>query len=417
MTYVRCLQGIGSGIEYPADQLMNLDPADGRPVQMLLDLERLAREQPRAAWYDPTRRDMWRFGALMALDVNDAHDAVHIVALGEGHTPLLHYGEHAVAQAAGFGLWIKDEGRAHRGYGANPTQSFKDRGMAMVVAMARRFGLKRLAVPTQGNAGDSLVRYALAGGLEVVVAMGDDTPMPILGQVAALSRLHPGRVQLELVQGTIREAAALLKAKYWSDGWFNVATFQEPGWRIEGKKSLGLELAEPRVGESRWSLPDVIVYPTGGGTGVLGMWKAFAELEALGLIGAQRPRMVCVQSEVTTPLVRAFDSGATDTEPYPPAGTTLSAGLNVPGGVGHCRVLQIIRESGGAAVAVSEVDTAAELTRLWRMRGDWISPEGAACIAALPQLLDRELVRAGERVVAVNTGSLEKYLPNLRHLL
>ncbi|WP_290590802.1 threonine synthase [Arenimonas sp. SCN 70-307] len=416
MGYLRCLRGIGSGIEYPLEPPMNLDPADGRPVQMVLDLERLAREKPGAAWYDPRRRDMWRFGALMPLDITDPTDAAHIVALGEGHTPLLDYADHPIARAAGLRLQLKDEGRAHPGYGANPTQSFKDRGMAMVVAMARRAGLRRLAVPTQGNAGDSLVRYGLAGGLDVVVAMPDDTPMPILGQVAAMTRLHPGRIHLELVKGTIREAAAKLKADYWPKGWFNCATFQEPGWRIEGKKTLGLELAEPPPGETRWSLPDAIVYPTGGGTGVLGMWKAFDELEALGLVDSRRPRMICVQSEVTTPLVRAFDEGADDTHALPQTGPTISTGLNVPAGVGQFRVLQIIRASGGAAVAVSEADTARELSTVWRERRHWISPEGAACLAALPQLLDRGLLNRGERVVAVNTGSLEKYLPDLRHL-
>jgi threonine synthase len=417
MGYLRCLQGIGSGIQYPADAPMNLDPADGRPVQMVLDIDRLKREQPHAGWYHPARKDLWRFGALMPLDVNDPADAAHIVALGEGHTPLLDYADHPVAKAAGLALQLKDEGQAWPGYGANPTQSFKDRGMAMVVAMARRYGLTRLAVPTQGNAGDSLVRYGLAGGLEVVVAMPDDTPMPILGQVAAMTRLYPGRVHLELVKGTIREAAALLKANYWNNGWFNVATFQEPGWRIEGKKTLGLEMAEPAPGQTRWSLPDAIVYPTGGGTGVLGMAKAFDELEALGLVDSRRPRMICVQSEVTTPLVRAFDEGADDTHALPQTGPTISTGLNVPAGVGQFRVLQIIRASGGAAVAVSEADTARELSAVWRERRHWISPEGAACLAALPQLLDRGLLKRGERVVAVNTGSLEKYLPNLRDLL
>ncbi len=417
MSFVRCLRGVASGIEYPADRLMNLDPADGRPVEMVLDIERLARERPEASWYRPGRPDMWRFGGLLGLDIDDPDDARHIVPLGEGATPLLDYGAHPVARAAGLRLELKDEGQPHPGFGANPTRSFKDRGMAMVVAQARRFGLRRLAVPTQGNAGDSLVRYALAGGIDVVVAMPEDTPMPILGQVAALAKQHPGRVVLELVQGTIREAAALLRETYWPDGWFNVATFQEPGWRIEGKKTLGLELAEPRAGSKQWRLPDAIVYPTGGGTGVLGMWKAFAELEALGLIDSRRPRMLCVQSEVTTPLVRAFDAGATDTQALPPAGATLAAGLNVPGGVGHARVLEIIRASGGAALAVAEADLAHELARVWRDERLWISPEGAACLAALPQLLDHGLVRAGERVVAVNTGSAEKYLPNLRHLL
>jgi threonine synthase len=416
MSYVRCLRGLASGIEYSADAPMNLDPADGRPVEMVLDLERLAFEQPAAAWYAPRRRDLWRFGALMALDIADPADARHIVALGEGHTPLLDYRDHPVAAAAGIALGVKEEGKAHPGWGANPTQSFKDRGMAMVAAQARRLGLTRLAVPTQGNAGDSLTHYALAGGLSVVVAMPADTPMPILGNVAAAAQRHPDRVRLELVGPTIREAGAYLKQHYIPQGYFSVATFQEPGWRIEGKKSLGLELAEPASGETRWSLPNAVIYPTGGGTGVLGMWKAWDELEALGLIDGRRPRMLCVQSEVTPPLVRAFDAGADDTTVVE-AGSTLSVGLNVPGGVGHFKVLQIIRASGGAAVAVSEADTARELQRVWRDKRWWLAPEGAACLAAMPQLLDRGLLKRGERVVAVNTGSAEKYLPALRHLL
>lgn len=415
MSYVRCLRGLVSGVEYSADVPMNLDPVDGRPVEMLLDLERLAHERPNAAWYRPQRRDLWKFGALLALDIDDPDDARHIVSLGEGATSLLDYRDHPIARAAGLDLRVKEEGKAYPGFGANPTQSFKDRGMAMVVAQARRLGLTRLAVPTQGNAGDSLTRYALAAGLDVVVAMPDDTPLPILGSVAAAARRFPERVQLELVGPTIREAGAYLKQHYVPQGYFSVATFQEPGWRIEGKKTLGLELAEPAPGETRWSLPDAVIYPTGGGTGVLGMWKAWDELEALGLIDARRPRMLCVQSAATAPLVQAFDAGADDTTPMK-AGETLAFGLNVPGGVGHFRVLQIVRASGGAAVAVDEADTVAELQRLWRERHEWIGPEGAACLAALPQLLDRGLLRRGERVVAVNTGSAEKYLPAVRHL-
>jgi threonine synthase len=416
MSYVRCLRGLASGTEYPADTPMNLDPVDGRPVEMVLDLERLRADHPDAGWYDPRRRDMWRFGALMALDIKNPQDAPHIVALGEGATPLIDYAHHPVARHAGLALQLKDEGKAHPGYGANPTQSFKDRGMAMVAAQARRLGLQRLAVPTQGNAGDSLVRYALAGGLSVVVAMPEDTPLPIRGSVAAAAHAHPDRVILELAGPTIRESGALLKERYVPQGWFSVATFQEPGWRIDGKKSLGLELAEPAAGSRRWALPDAVVYPTGGGTGVLGMWKAWDELQALGLIDARRPRMICVQSEVTAPLVRAFDDGAADTTPVT-AGQTLAVGLNVPGGVGHFRVLQIIRASGGGAVAVSEADISAEFASLWQAKPEWIGPEGAACLAALPQLLDRGLLRRGERVVVVNTGSAEKYLPQLRHLM
>jgi threonine synthase len=287
--------------------------------------------------------------------------------------------------------------------------------MAMTASMARWLGLDRLSVPTQGNAGDSLCCYAEAGGLSAVVAMPKDTPLPILGRVAALAKSSE-RFHLELVDGTIREAGELLKRDWIPKGWFSVATFQEPGWRIEGKKTLGLELAQPPVPGGRWSLPDVIVYPEGGGTGVLGMWKAFAELECLGLIGPERPRIVCVQAAPTQPVVHAFENGLDDTIPASP-GETLAFGLNVPGGVGHFRVLQIIRESGGVALAIPEEEIHSTLSSVWREKHWWICPEGAACLAAVPRLLDNGLIKAGDEVVAFNTGSLEKYLPDLRHLL
>ena len=409
------LECTGCHAEYPADTVMNLCPVDNRPVQAIIDLERLQAEQPDGSWYDPARRDMWRFGGLLALDINDPADRQHIVTLGEGATPELPFDDHPLARKVGFRLAVKDEGKAHPGYGANPTQSFKDRGMAMTASMAGKHGLTRLAVPTQGNAGDSLCRYAEAAGLSAVVAMPRNTPLPILGRVASLA-VGSERFHLELVDGSIREAGELLKKDWIPEGWFNVATFQEPGWRIEGKKTLGLELAEPAASDGRWSLPDVIVYPTGGGTGVLGMWKAFDELETLGLIGAERPRIVCVQAEPTQPLVHAFDAGLRDTVPAD-AGDTLAYGLNVPGGVGHFRVLDIVRASGGTAIAVPEADIHATLSSVWQEKRWWICPEGAACLAALPRLIDERLIQKGDRVVACNTGSLEKYLPDLRHLL
>ena len=287
--------------------------------------------------------------------------------------------------------------------------------MVMAVSMARRFGLGKLVVPTQGNAGDSLLEYALAAGIEAAVIMPNDTPMPILGRAAALARLSP-KIGLELVAGTIREAGARMRERYLPEGYFNVATFQEPGWRIEGKKTLGLELAEPAPGDARWRVPDAIVYPTGGGTGVLGMWKAFAELQALGLIGAERPRMICVQAAATTPIVDAWARGDADTKAAA-AGKTLCYGLNVPGGVGHFKVLEVIRASGGCAIAVPEEQMERALSFVWREKHWWISPEGAACLAALEPLAEQGAVRSGERVVVVNTGSLEKYLPELRRLL
>jgi threonine synthase len=415
MSYVRCLRGLGSGREYPADRLMNLDPVDNRPVEMVLDLERLRKEQSELRWYHPQRRDLWRFGALLPLDIANPDDRQHIVTLGEGHTPLREYPDHPLARKVGFRLQIKDEGKAEPGYGANPTQSFKDRGMTVAISMARRFGLSKLVVPTQGNAGDSMLEYALAAGLEAAVIMPNDTPMPILGRAAALSVLSP-KVAFELVEGTIREAGARMRERYLPRGYFNVATFQEPGWRIEGKKTLGLELAEPAPGETRWRVPDVIVYPTGGGTGVLGMWKAFAELESLGLIGSERPRMICVQAAATTPIVDAWTRGDADTKAGA-AGKTLCFGLNVPGGVGHFKVLEAIRASGGCAVSVPEPDMEQALSAIWREKHWWIAPEGAACLAALEPLAAQGALRAGERVVVVNTGSLEKYLPEVRRLL
>ena len=393
---------------------MNLCPDDQRPLTMTIDLGALAEHYPEHGWYKPERRDMWRFGGLLALDINDAEDVAHIVNLGEGATPMHDYSHHPVARKSGFTLRIKDEGRALPGYGANPTQSFKDRGMAMTVSMARKLGISRMVIPTQGNAGDSLAEYALAAGLEAVVIMPEDTPMPILGRVAALARRHSS-LTLETCQGTIREAGDLMREKFLPEGWFNVATFQEPGWRIEGKKTLGLEIAEPAGGEN-WRLPDAIVYPTGGGTGILGMWKAFAELEALGLTGSERPRIIAVQSESTAPVVRAFASGASDTTAAV-AGATIATGLNVPGGVGHARVLQIIRASGGLAVAVSEDAIANEFSRAWRDTGWWLCPEGAATLAALEALAESGIIGRGDDVVAVNTGSFEKYLPQVRHLL
>lgn len=413
MSYVTFLRGIGSGACYSAQRLMGVCPVDGRPLEMVLDLDRLRREHPDGTWYRPQRMSMWRFGALLALDADDAVERAQIVSLGEGATPLLEYA-HPLAQRAGFRLQLKEEGRAVAGYGRNPTASFKDRGMAMVVSMARRFALDRLVVPTQGNAGDSLVEYALHAGLEVAVVMPDDTPLAIRERVQTRAREN-ARVRCELVRGTIREAGERMRERYVPEGYFNVATFQEPGWRIEGKKTLGLEIAEPQGG-GHWQLPDVIVYPTGGGTGVLGMWKAFAELEALGLIDSRRPRMISVQSAATAPLVRAFEAGALDTQAQP-AGHTVAVGLNVPGGIGHFRVLEILRSSGGAALAVDETAIVETWRSTHRATGWRLSPEGAATIAALGSLLERRLIRRGERVVAVNTGAFEKYLPDVQRLL
>lgn len=415
MKFVSHLSCVVCGANYPTDRLMGLCPADGRPVQIVIDLERLRSEKGRDGWWVPERRNLWRYGGLLPLDQDDPNDRHSVVSRGEGFTPSLPY-YHPITERLGCRLEVKDEGKAHAGYGANPTLSFKDRGMAMTVSMARMFGLKRLAVPTQGNAGDSLAEYAIAAGIEVAIVMSPDTDLPVLGRVAALARLHPDRITLDLVQGTIVDCAQRVREFYVPQGYFSVATFQEPGWRTEGKKTLGLEMAEPvgdRLTDRRWEVPDVIVYPTGGGTGVVGMAKAFDELEGLGLIGSERPRMVCVQSEATAPIVRAFDAGDLDITPLP-AGQTVATGLNVARNVGHIEVLRIIRETGGCALTVSDEAIHDTIRQEWRDRRFAWSPEGAATLAAIPELADRDLIGPGDRVVLVNTASAEKYLPTIR---
>ena len=382
-----------------------------------MNIDRIAQQQNDFAWYRPDLKSMWRFGSLLALDVNNHQDKKNIISLGEGHTPEIALSNHPLALKHGFNLYLKDEGQPHKGWGSNPTGSFKDRGMSMAISMARHHGIKKVVVPTQGNAGDSLLEYALAAGMESVIIMPEDTPMPILGRVSAAAKSRTN-VEIELVRGTIKEAGQLMREKYLPLGYFNMATFQEPGWRIEGKKTLGLELAEPKAGKSQvWKLPDVVLYPTGGGTGILGMWKAFAELEALGLIDERRPRIIAVQAEHTAPVVKAFQDEQRDTIAETP-GDTIATGLNVPGGgVGHFRVLEIIRESRGAAIAVSETAIEANLKAIFQEYGIWICPEGAATIAALEPVLNTGLIKPGDKVVAFNTGSFEKYLPNVRHLI
>jgi threonine synthase len=384
----------------------------------MYDLERLKAERGRDGWWIPSRHDMWRFGGLLPLDVDDPSDRRDVTTLGEGFTPCRAY-LHPLASRLGCRLEVKDEGKHYAGFGGNPTLSFKDRGMAMTVSMARSLGLSRLVVPTQGNAGDSLAEYAVAAEIEATIVMPPDTDLPVLGRVAAVARLHRERVKLEIVPGTIIDCGKLVNEAYVPSGCFNVATFQEPGWRTEGKKTLGLEMAEPigeRVTERRWELPDVIVYPTGGGTGVVGMAKAFDELELLGLVGPERPRMVCVQSTASTPLVRAFESGSTDIEPLS-AGQTIATGLNVAQNVGHIHVLRIIRATGGCAISVSDEAIRQTIRTEWRDRRFAWSPEGAATLAALPELADRGMLQPKDRVVLVNTASAEKYMPAIRDLL
>lgn len=402
--------------KYAFDHLMNLCPDDGRPVEVIIDTDKIKQSFADKPWLQADIKSMWRYGPLLALDINNAEDRQSIITFNEGFTPELPIYHHPLVEKYGFKLFLKDEGQPHPGYGANPTGSFKDRGMSMAISMAKHYGIKKVVVPTQGNAGDSLTEYAIKAGMEAVVIMPEDTPMPILGKVSALAHMNP-QITLELVTGTIKEAGALMKERYLPQGYFNMATFQEPGWRIEGKKTLGYELAEPQdASQNEWQLPDVIVYPTGGGTGILGMWKAFDELQALGLIDHKRPRIISVQSNATAPLVNAYEKGDSDTQVVS-AGNTLATGLNVPGGVGHFKVLEIIRQSSGGAFAVKEEAIAEQLRHIYHNYGIWICPEGAATMAALEPAFQDGLIKRGDKVVVVNTGSFEKYLPNVRDLI
>lgn len=415
MSFVKHQQCSLCGKVYAKQQLMNLCPEDQKPIEIQLDIDAIKQQNPNFSWYQPQIKSMWRFGSLLPLDPSNKEDKKHIISLAEGYTPEIPLDKNPLAKKHGFQLFLKDEGQPHKGFGANPTGSFKDRGMSMAISMAKKFGINKLVVPTQGNAGDSLAEYAIKAGMQAVIIMPDDTPMPILGRVSALAKMRDD-IDIELVKGTIKEAGALMKEKYLAQGYFNMATFQEPGWRIDGKKTLGLELAEPKQKSDPWQLPDVVIYPTGGGTGILGMWKAWNELEALGVISSRRPRVISVQSENTSPVVNAFEQGLTEPKTVA-AGQTLAVGLNVPGGVGHFKVLDIIKQSGGSAIAVDEAAIAQHLKQTYQEYGIWICPEGAATLAAIEPAIEQGLIKSGDKVVAFNTGSFEKYLPNVRQLI
>ena len=413
MKYIKYYQCTECGETYSADIPINLCKDDGRPVQMVVDVANIAKDYLSMSWYQPHIKNMWRFGPLLPFDITTSPESV--CTLGEGHTPIIDISDYGLCTELNLQVYLKDEGQPYAGYGANPTGSFKDRGMSVVASMARHYGLSSLAVPTQGNAGDSLSEYGVANGLAVAVIMPDDTPMPIMGKVAAYSLQHAG-ISLDLVKGTIREAGALMKQKYLPKGYFNCATFQEPGWRIEGKKTMGLELAEPWPEfKPQWLLPDAILYPTGGGTGILGMWKAFDELEQLGVIGSHRPKIIAIQSSANAPVVSAFKQGLEDTIATD-GGDTIATGINVPGGVGHKAVLRILRQSEGGAIAVSEETIAQHVKGIYQQFGIWISPEGAATVAALAQAKSQGLIQSDQNIVCFNTGSAEKYLPNIREL-
>ena len=370
--------------EYEARRLQNVCTECGKPLLVRYDLKRIAKFLTRQALY-ARRSDLWRYREMLPVRRED-----NIVTLGEGWTPLLP----ARRLGASLGmshLIIKDESQ-------NPTQSFKARGMSVAVSMARELGAKKLAVPSAGNAAGALAAYCARGGLSAYIFMPRDTPR------ANVIECEVAGAHVTLIDGLITDCGAEVARRKEAEGWFDVSTLKEP-YRIEGKKTLGYEIAE----QSEWTLPDVIVYPTGGGTGLVGMWKAFDELQQLGWIGEKRPRMISVQAAGCAPIVRAFEAGTRFAEEFENA-QTIASGLRVPKAIGDFLILDAIRESGGTAIAVTDEELMEGARELARTEGIFAAPEGGACVPALRKLLARGDVKPDESVVLFNTGSGIKYL-------
>ncbi len=328
---------------------------------------------------------MWRYREVLPVEKDE-----NIVTLGEGWTPLLH--TERLGQKLGLrNLYIKDESQ-------NPTQSFKARGMTAAVSMAKELGARKLAVPSAGNAAGALAAYSARAGLECFIFMPRDTPR------ANIVECEQAGAQVTLMEGLITDCGAEVSRRKDAEGWFDMSTLKEP-YRIEGKKTLGYELAE----QFDWTLPDVIVYPTGGGTGLIGMWKAFDEMEKMGWIGHERPRMVTVQAAGCAPIVRAFEDGKRFAEEFPNA-ATLASGLRVPRAIGDFLILDALRESGGTAIAVNDEELIAATREIGAAEGLFCAPEGAACLPALRKMIAAGQVKPEERVVLFNTGAGVKYL-------
>jgi threonine synthase len=382
MTFVTHLECSAEGDRYPAGQPHNLSRA-GKPLLVRYDLERMRRELDRDA-VRARPAGLWRYRDMLPVERDG-----DVVSLGEVETPLLPLRRTAARLGADW-LVAKDEGRL-------PTGSFKARGMALAVSMAKSFGLTRLAIPTNGNAGAAMAAYGRAAGMEVYVFCPEETPDVNVREIA----LQGAKVWR--VNGQIDQCGAIVRDGWERMGWFDVSTLKEP-YRIEGKKTMGLELAD----QMGWRLPDVIFYPTGGGTGLIGMWKAFAELEALGWIGPHRPRMVAVQAEGCQPMVRAFENGW-EHAPRCEDAATVASGIRVPQAVGDFLILRAVRDSGGFAIAVSDEAILTAQARCAADDGVLLGPEGAATLAAYEMALKDGRVRADEKAVLFNCGTPLKY--------
>lgn len=348
------------------------------------DLDRAQESLTRESLRDRSST-LWRYEEVLPVE-----ERSNRITLGEGMTPLLK-AERLGKQLGLHHLYIKDES-------LNPTASFKARGMAVAVSMAKELGATKLAVPSAGNAAGALAAYAAKAGLEAFIFMPKDTPK------ANIIECRQTGANVTLIDGLITDCGRIVSDRKTAEGWFDVSTLKEP-YRVEGKKTMGYELAE----QFGWQLPDVILYPTGGGTGLIGMWKAFDEMERMGWIGSQRPRMISVQAEGCAPIVRAFEAGLKSGAEIANA-HTIASGLRVPRAIGDFIMLDILRQSRGRAIAVTDEDLLSAVKEIGAAEGLFVAPEGGACLPALKQLIDRGEVSPDEKIVLFNTGSGLKYL-------
>ncbi|MBC7927162.1 MAG: threonine synthase [Bryobacteraceae bacterium] len=368
---------------HEAGQPQNLCIKCSNPLLVRYDLER-ARIEWKREDLECAPRSMWRYAPVLP-----ARDTA-VVSLGEGWTPMLR----ARALGAALGaddLWIKDEG-------LNPTGSFKARGLSCAVTMCKELGIRKVAIPSAGNAGGALATYAAAAGIEAHVFMPQDVPHSNFVECGAVG------AHVTLVDGLISDCGRIVAERKATEGWFEVSTLKEP-YRIEGKKTMGYEVAE----QFGWELPDAILYPAGGGVGLIGMWKAFDEMQALGWVGSKRPKLIAVQAEGCQPMVEAWKAGAERAQFYPNA-ATVASGLRVPKPLGDALMIRAMRETNGTALAISDADMLDGALECSRAEGVFAAPEGGACVAAVRRLLAEGFLHREERIVIFNTGTGLKYL-------
>ena len=383
MTTITHLECAACGRRHEAGKIHNLCECGG-PLLVRYDLDKL-REGWSREWIPSGPTSMWRYAPVLPVSKLSA-----MISLGEGMTPLVRT-QRLGARLGSDDLWVKDEG-------VNPTGSFKARGLSCAVSMCAELGVKKVAIPSAGNAAGAMAAYAAAAGIEAHIFMPKDVPQ------ANYIECRAAGAKVTLVDGLISDCAKIVMARKDEEGWFDVSTLKEP-YRIEGKKTMGYEVAE----QFRWTLPDAIFYPCGGGVGLIGMWKAFAEMEALGWIGPKRPKMIAVQAEGCAPIVKAFNDGKPKSEFFEHA-ETIASGLRVPKALGDFLVLDAVRQSGGTCVAVSDPEMIEAGVELAADEGIFAAPEGGACVAALKRLLASGFLKREERVVIYNTGSGLKYL-------